>query len=135
MGRDQAVRAALFMFVSPALLASLLSVMEHQRPISTYSNQGCTKPGVNPSTHAVIHLEGFQPITLPNENLVLAPITMVPLYEGLFLHGLSRIEFARPNPIEHNQRIFPLGHVSKSSLRQLRDHYDKVAAFGDYPTL
>ena len=110
-------------------------MIEHQRPITTYSRQGCTKPGVDPTTHAVIHLEEEQPTTLTNEGLVLAPIRMIPLHRGLYLDRLSRIDFARTQSIEHNQPIFRLGHVSRSSLRDLRDQYATVHAFGDQSVL
>lgn len=82
------------------------------RPIYSYGNQACGKPGCRPEHHGIIHEAGTQAQMLSNEpNLGFSPIRaeswpgIPPLIKS------SRVNYAKPVSVEHNVPVQFIGEV------------------------
>ncbi|KAL2001585.1 hypothetical protein VTN02DRAFT_1564 [Thermoascus thermophilus] len=86
-------------------------------PISTYSGKGLAKPGVDVSTHAIIHMKGTKPARQAAEPpMTKEPIAVEPASPDQKLDPMSRINFAKVHTIEHNVKVLPVGRVSDESM-------------------
>ncbi|KAL2008505.1 hypothetical protein VTN00DRAFT_6699 [Thermoascus crustaceus] len=86
-------------------------------PISTYSGKGLAKPGVDVSTHAIIHMKGTKPARQAAEPpMTKEPIAVEPASPDQKLDPMSRINFAKIHTIEHNVKVLPVGRVSDESI-------------------
>lgn len=85
-------------------------------PIYTYLQQGCTKPGIKPEKHGIIHEVGTEARLLPNEgSLGVRPIRLqidhLVSMSGEKLHMASRVNYSKLTTIEHNVKVFFLGSI------------------------
>jgi hypothetical protein len=90
--------------------------------ISTYSNRGTTKPGVNPNEHAPVVRQGYGPYVLPGEQGLKEPIEIKLENEQIDISPVSRINFGKVYPIEHNVKVKNIGRVVGTSVKRL-EHY------------
>jgi len=91
--------------------------------ISTYGERGTTKKNVDQSEHAIIYTGNKAPNKLPEEKrLTKDPIQVVPVEEHR-LEELSRINFAKAFPVEHNIKVLEVGKVASHHLRTFQRYW------------
>lgn len=89
-------------------------------PIFTYGGRATTKSGVEPSEHAIIHIQGTRPRLVPGEaTLEKKSIAVVPAGSGVRLAPASRINFGIQHPIQHNVKVKDLGTVYDEDMPYL----------------
>ena len=87
----------------------------HSR-ISTNGDRGTAKPLIDQSEHAIIYTGDTAPRKLPEEKrLTKDPIKVVPV-DGHQLEELSRVNFAKQYPVEHNVKVLEIGQVASHHL-------------------
>lgn len=100
------------------------------RPIATYKKQGCTKHGVKPHHHGIIHTTDRPPMLLATEpDLGVAPIRLVIKQNLQGIERLapeSRINYSKQVTIEHNSPVFIIGHIHADDLAILEDGADSM---------
>lgn len=80
-------------------------------PILTYDKRGCTKPGIRPEQHGIIHSSQDAPQVLVGEpQLGFAPVPVV-MYGLERLSIESRIHYAKLQTISHNARVIFIGLI------------------------
>ncbi|KAM3068126.1 hypothetical protein ACMFMG_011175 [Clarireedia jacksonii] len=85
-------------------------------PIMTYGQQGTKKHGVHPSHHAIIYTD--QPRLLQGEDPVRAmkqPVKVIPNGPQHKLDSASRLNYAKVYTVEHNVKVWFIGHLAKES--------------------
>jgi hypothetical protein len=97
-------------------------------PISTYGNQGATKPGVNPTNHAALVLDGTDQQLMPGEVLTKSPLHLQLEDKSMKLAASSRINFSRLYTVEYNVKVATVGRISHKDL-ELLDQYFKEGVF------
>jgi len=91
--------------------------------VSTYGDRGTAKKNVDQSEHAIIYTGNRIPKKLPEEKrLTKDPIQVVPVGEHQ-LEELSRINFAKAYPVEHNVKVLEVGAVASHHLRTFRRYW------------
>lgn len=81
-------------------------------PILTYERRACTKRGVNPETHGIIHGAGQSPRSIRHEpRLGVAPVA-ANLISGERLATESRVNYAKLQTIEHNVKVRIIGRIT-----------------------
>ncbi|KAL1964448.1 hypothetical protein VTN77DRAFT_7006 [Rasamsonia byssochlamydoides] len=91
--------------------------------IFTYSRNGVAKRSLDPSNHAVIYNAGSEPYTSSRE----PPMSKDPLAvrirsPDLKLDRMSRLNFGKIYTVEHNEKVLPIGKISKESLPKLKEY-------------
>lgn len=87
-------------------------------PILTYNNQACKKKGVKAEKHGIVYEKGKKPRLLENEPpLGFKPISVNISAEGESLSKESRVNYSKLITVEHNFRVFFIGHVADSDFR------------------
>lgn len=80
----------------------------------TYERRGCTKKGVEPKKHGIVYVEGKKPKSVRNEpELGVQPIKVKMDVPGEQLAPESRVNYSKLITVEHNVKVFFVGHVSK----------------------
>ncbi|KAI9889302.1 MAG: hypothetical protein M1814_005609 [Vezdaea aestivalis] len=97
-------------------------------PISTYSQRGTLKTGLEPKDHAIIYIKN--PTLLKGERLQKSAIQLVPTYSKEYLHPASRIDFGRVHTVNHNTLVRDLGMVHENHLLRLKNYF-KSSIFSD----
>ncbi|KAA8644037.1 uncharacterized protein ATNIH1004_008234 [Aspergillus tanneri] len=86
-------------------------------PVSTYSRKGVAKPGVDPSKHAVIYMEGTYPKVDPAERgITKEPIEVTPASPDQKLDYMSRLNFGKIYTVEHNVKVLHVGKITDRTL-------------------
>ncbi|RKU42433.1 hypothetical protein DL546_000638 [Coniochaeta pulveracea] len=83
-------------------------------PIFTYMKQGCTKPGVKPEQHGIIHEVGTEPFPVPGEGrLGFRPVCMEmnPDVPEERLARESRVAYSKFITVEHNVKVLFIGSI------------------------
>ena len=97
-----------------------ISILTSLSPIFTYGNRATTKSGVEPSEHAIVHIQGTRPWLVPGETtLEKKSIAVVPAGSGVRLAPASRINFGIQHPIQHNVKVKDLGTVCVEDMPYL----------------
>ena len=97
-----------------------ISILTSLSPIFTYGNRATTKSGVEPSEHAIIHIQGTRPRLVSGEaTLEKKSIAVVPAGSGVRLAPASRINFGIQHPIQHNVKVKDLGTVCGEDMPYL----------------
>ncbi|EHK20108.1 uncharacterized protein TRIVIDRAFT_138446, partial [Trichoderma virens Gv29-8] len=95
--------------------------------ILTYGGNGCTKKGVNPNEHGIIHERGSKPQLLDNEpKLGFPPVRVDIKEEGEKLSKESRVNYSRLVTVEHNIKVFFIGSIVYNDWELVSDavnHY------------
>lgn len=95
--------------------------------IFTYNQQGVLKAGVHAEHHAVIYT-GTEPAPLAGEvekGLTRQSIKMSYKDPRHKLDKMSRLNYAKLYTIEHNVKVWFIGHISKDWERQVKWDYDQ----------
>lgn len=83
----------------------------------TYGGQGVTKVGVNPSTHAIIHMRGSRASSLELEyGMTKQLIAVDPAYPGIHLDPVTRLNFSKVYTVEHTVKTMNIGRVTEESM-------------------
>jgi hypothetical protein len=91
-------------------------------PILTYGGKGCKKRGVKPQKHGIIHERGHKPRLLDNEpKLGFVSARMKIEAEGEKLARESRVNYSKLVTVEHNVKVFFIGHVVPDDWEIVRD--------------
>jgi hypothetical protein len=110
--------------------AVLQSWLIWDRPIATYKRQACTKHGVKPSQHGIIHTHDREPMLLNAEpELGVSPIRLVVSRKLQGFEKLapeSRINYSKHVTIEHNAPVFIIGRIHHEDRDILGAGVDKV---------
>ncbi|KAK4199907.1 hypothetical protein QBC40DRAFT_307156 [Triangularia verruculosa] len=81
-------------------------------PILTYGHQACTKRGVKPQKHGIVHALGTRPRRLEGEpDLGFDPVRLELTERTEKLDKESRVNYAKLVTIEHNYRVFFIGRI------------------------
>lgn len=100
-------------------------------PINTYRGLGVTRPGFNAAdvqAHAIIHMDGSKPISLPGEpRMQKMPIVVDKAGEDKKLDPASRIRFDKVFSIEYNVKVKNVGKISQKSMSYFRRYWQAEA--------
>ncbi|KAJ9495482.1 hypothetical protein H2202_009022 [Exophiala xenobiotica] len=101
-------------------------------PINTYRGMGVTRTSFNTAdvqAHAIIHMHGSEPITLPGEpRLTKMPIVVDKAGEDKKLDPASRIRFDKVFSIEYNVKVKNVGKISQKSMPYFRRYWQAEAS-------
>ncbi|KAG6002761.1 hypothetical protein E4U21_002784 [Claviceps maximensis] len=91
-------------------------------PILTYGGKACTKNGVKPSKHGIIHEYGYKARMLDGEPKLGFPAVQARITEhGERLSRESRVNYSKLVTVEHNVNVFFIGSVATESWPQVVD--------------
>ena len=106
------------------------SVLTISRRISTYGDRGTAKNLVDQREHSIIYTGDTAPRKLAEEkNLTKDPIQVIAL-EGHELEELSRVNFAKLYPVEHNVKVLEMGKVAKNDMRTFLGYWQNETEKG-----
>jgi hypothetical protein len=95
-------------------------------PIFTYSGRGTSKPGVDPSEHAVAYSYGTFPQLLHGEQpLEKHPICIVMTEKERPMPEASRIRFGVYHPVQYNVKVKDLGYVHPDWVPTILGYWNK----------
>jgi hypothetical protein len=107
-------------------------------PICSYRHQGCFKPGIEVTAHAIAYMQGTQAQLLrrtENDGIQLResiepasgmnPIEIIPANSYQRLSTSSRINFSKVQTIEHMVKVQDIGVVSPRSLNDLLQYFEQ----------
>ncbi|KAH7378755.1 kinase-like domain-containing protein [Pyrenochaeta sp. MPI-SDFR-AT-0127] len=97
-------------------------------PISTYSNRGTLAPNCISSEHAIIHLQGTEPMYLPGERergLTKEPIVIERSDSNVSLRPESRICFSRTRRMGFDIKAKDIGIVVLEHRSMLQHHWQE----------
>ncbi|KAF7179470.1 hypothetical protein CNMCM7691_008403 [Aspergillus felis] len=90
-------------------------------PITTYSGQGVTEPGIDPAKHAIVYMRGSTPTRRANEpQMIKEPLEVEPARPDEKLDLMSRLNFGKVYTVEYNAKVRPIGMISWSSMAKFR---------------
>jgi hypothetical protein len=100
-------------------------------PITSYRGQGVSKEGVRRDTHAIIFTgkvapcvsDSERPAGLKEAGMLPHPIQVDPDHPVNKLDPMSRIDFAKPTPIDYNCKVKPFGKVNRTSIVHLEQQF------------
>ncbi|KAL5333242.1 hypothetical protein BJX70DRAFT_73352 [Aspergillus crustosus] len=97
--------------------------------ISTYGGRGVSKPGVDKSKHAIVHLRNKPPLIMHGESpMVKEPLEVAPDRPEETLDPKSRLNFGKIYTVEHNVKVLPIGRITSASMtRFLQYASDELA--------
>lgn len=96
------------------------------RPITTYSKRGVSKPGVNPESHAIVYSASQRPTRLASEVGMTKEALAVETVPGQKLDPMSRANFEKVYTVEHNIKVQQVGMVAKQSLPKLKTYWNEA---------
>ena len=102
------------------------ALRSYNSPISTYSKRGVTKPGLNPSEHAIIYFSGTTPQYVEGEyekGMDKEPIEVEPSEQGAVMDSASRIRFGKIYPVEFNVKVKDIGRVKPEHMSKLLQYW------------
>ena len=111
------------MYVSTIVfgLKALLTVISR---ITTYGGQGTTKYGIDPREHTIVYSGNRAPDKLVGETrLHKDPLRVVPVDNSQKLDDLSRIDFGKTYPIQHNVKVKHVGSVAPQDFHKLIQYW------------
>ena len=92
--------------------------------ITTHNGRGTVGKLIMQSEHSIIYTGREPPKRLPEEKkLNKDPIQVIPVHDSEPLDPLSRINYAKPYPIEHNVKVCEVGMVAQRDLRKILAYY------------
>ena len=107
----------------------------------TYGKKACNKKGVKPKKHGIIYHKGQSARPLPDEpKLGFPPVKMKIYVPGEKLAKESRVNYSKLMTVEHNVKVFFIGHIVPEEYELVRDavnkcweekiHHDKYRSTG-----
>src|SRR5205809_8039903 len=104
------------------ILCQLLSFVS---PIKTYGGKGTAKNPLSHHQHSIIYTTK-EPFKHKNEpEFVKKAIYMAPTDPSQQLDKMSRLNFGKPTPVEHNLKVHYIGDIHKSHLHRLMRYCDE----------
>ncbi|KAL8793191.1 MAG: hypothetical protein Q9195_004221 [Heterodermia aff. obscurata] len=98
--------------------------------ITTYNGHGTVGKLMNQKEHSIIYTGGEVPKRLPEEKkLNKDPIQVIPVNSSEALDPLSRINYAKPYPIEHDVKVCEVGMVAPSDIRKIIAYYQTESGY------
>ena len=95
-------------------------------PIKTYGGKGAAKFWRDPGSHGIIFTGQDPPDTLPREpELTKMPIRVHTVDPTEQLDEESRINFAKPTPVEHNLKVKNIGRVNRDHIHRLERYFEQ----------
>jgi len=95
------------------------------RPILTYERRGCTKRGVKPKHHGIIHEDGAEPRKLRGEpDMGFTPIRIKLDVATETLAVSSRVNYAKLITVEHNVKVFFIGRIAPGDFGKVEKAVD-----------
>lgn len=102
-------------------------------PITSYGEQGVSKPGVKKSDHCIAYTGRVAPLPLHEEapkpgesGMQPFPIRIDPDELGARLDEASRIDFSRPRTVDHYNLVKNFGKVHPDSMSALLTQFQNV---------
>ncbi|KAJ6779345.1 hypothetical protein PWT90_04283 [Aphanocladium album] len=91
-------------------------------PILTYGGKGCKKHGVKPEKHGIVYERGQKSKRLDGEpSLGFSPVRVEMTEEGEKISRESRVNYSKLVTVEHNVKVFFIGHVYPSDWQIVGD--------------
>lgn len=91
-------------------------------PILTYGGKGCKKHGVKPEKHGIVYERGQKSKRLDGEpSLGFAPVRVEMTENGEKISRESRVNYSKLVTVEHNVKVFFIGHVYPSDWQIVGD--------------
>lgn len=104
----------------------MLAWLTHDRPISTYKGQGCSKRGLKPETHGMVYSSSHRPRLLDGEpKLGFGPVQIKMRAEDEKLAKQSRINYSKHMTVEHNIKVLVLGEVHSQDFNRFCESADE----------
>ncbi|TQV99182.1 hypothetical protein IF1G_01397 [Cordyceps javanica] len=91
-------------------------------PILTYGGKACKKHGVKPEKHGIVYERGQKAKKLDGEpSLGFSPVRVEMTEEGEKITRESRVNYSKLVTVEHNVKVFFIGHVYPSDWQIVGD--------------
>ncbi|KAM3513214.1 hypothetical protein MY11210_003156 [Beauveria gryllotalpidicola] len=91
-------------------------------PILTYGGKACKKSGVKPEKHGIVYERGQKSKKLDGEPpLGFSPVRVEMTEEGEKISRESRVNYSKLVTVEHNVKVFFIGHVYASDWQMVGD--------------
>ncbi|OAA45181.1 hypothetical protein BBO_03759 [Beauveria brongniartii RCEF 3172] len=91
-------------------------------PILTYGGKACKKSGVKPEKHGIVYERGQKSKKLDGEpSLGFSPVRVEMTEEGERISRESRVNYSKLVTVEHNVKVFFIGHVYASDWQIVGD--------------
>ncbi|KAM3497490.1 hypothetical protein MY10362_009160 [Beauveria mimosiformis] len=91
-------------------------------PILTYGGKACKKSGVKPEKHGIVYERGQKSKKLDGEpSLGFSPVRVEMTEEGEKISRESRVNYSKLVTVEHNVKVFFIGHVYASDWQIVGD--------------
>ncbi|KAM0739184.1 hypothetical protein ACQRIT_006921 [Beauveria bassiana] len=91
-------------------------------PILTYGGKACKKSGVKPEKHGIVYERGQKSKKLNGEpSLGFSPVRVEMTEEGEKISRESRVNYSKLVTVEHNVKVFFIGHVYASDWQIVGD--------------
>ena len=82
------------------------------------------------SEHSIIYTGNTAPEKLPEEKkLYKDPIRVIPVDMSQNLDPLSRINYAKPYPVEHNVKVCEVGTIAPPDRRKMVGYYQNESGY------
>lgn len=108
------------------LIIAVEHVTDSISPILTYGGKACKKKGVKAHKHGIIYALGHRAKPLENEpKLGFPPTRMRIEAEGEKLSKESRVNYSKLVTIEHNVKVFFIGHIISEDLDLVSEAVNK----------
>lgn len=96
-------------------------------PITTYSNRGAGKKGVDQRAHAIIYTGSHPPEKLATErDMNKSAICVIPARADEKLDPKSRVNMGKIYTVEWNTKVKEIGQVEKHSLVRLLNYWKQI---------
>ncbi|KAF4250945.1 hypothetical protein CNMCM8980_009584 [Aspergillus fumigatiaffinis] len=123
-------REEVFSSIQHMVVVKAMSQYAWCSPITTYNGKGVAKPGVNPAEHAIIYMQGSVPTCKADEpQMTKEPLEVEPARPGERLNEMSRLNFGKVYPVEHNVKVHHVGIISRTSMDKFRGYASKALRF------
>lgn len=98
--------------------------------ITTHNGHGTVGKLIMQREHSIIYTGEEAPARLPEEKkLNKDPIQVIPVENAEPLDPLSRINYAKPYPIEHNVKVCEVGMVAPRDVRKINAYYQQESGY------
>lgn len=85
--------------------------------IYTYQGRGVSKSAADATKHAIVYMEGSQPVARASEPRMLSkPLEVRPDTADHRLSPMSRLNFGKLFTVEHNVKVLPVGKITERSM-------------------
>lgn len=98
--------------------------------ISTHNGHGTVGKLMLQREHSIIYTGEEAPKKFPEEKkLNKDPIRVIPVNSSEALESASRVNYAKPYPIEHNVKVCEVGMVARTDIRKITHYYQQESGY------